>query len=151
MLWRNLCAFTLTVEAIVGPFWTASTGGKVEKLLATARANGVTVIYTLFPSPAPDRFPNPVIGDVIPAIAPKGDEPVVISFVDKFMLGDRDTGLQRMLKDKRSQPSCWLVPRRIMAFSSRQSRPPCVALTWSYRWMKYREITAMRTSWQVTL
>jgi len=73
---------------------------KVEKLLAAARASGVTVIYTLFPSPAPDRFPNPVIGDVVPAIAAKGDEPVVISFVDKFMLGDKDTGLQKVLKDK---------------------------------------------------
>jgi len=73
---------------------------KVEKLLASARASGVTVIYTLFPSPAPDKFANPVIGDVLPAIAPKGDEPVVISFVDKFALGDKDTGLQKMLKDK---------------------------------------------------
>jgi nicotinamidase-related amidase len=73
---------------------------KVEKLLAAARASGVTVIYTLFPSPAPDKFPNPVIGDVLPAVAPKGDEPVVISFVDKFVRGDKDTGLQQMLKDK---------------------------------------------------
>ena len=73
---------------------------KVEKLLAAARASGVTVVYTLFPSPAPDKFANPVIGDVLPAIAPKGDEPVVISFVDKFALGDKDTGLQKMLKDK---------------------------------------------------
>src|SRR5215472_1912599 len=73
---------------------------KVERLLAAARASGVTVIYTLFPSPAPDRFPNPVIGDVLPAVAPKGDEPVVISFVDKFARGDTDTGLQKMLKDK---------------------------------------------------
>jgi len=72
----------------------------VEKLLAAARASGVTVVYTLFPSPAPDKFANPVIGDVLPAIAPKGDEPVVISFVDKFALGDKDTGLQKMLKDK---------------------------------------------------
>jgi len=73
---------------------------KIEKLLAAARASGATVIYTLFPSPAPDKFPNPVIGDVLPAVAPKGDEPVVISFVDKFMLRDTDTGLQKMLKDK---------------------------------------------------
>jgi nicotinamidase-related amidase len=61
---------------------------------------GVTVIYTLFPSPSPATFPNPVIGDVVPALAPKGDEPVVTSFVDKFMLGDKDTGLQKILKDK---------------------------------------------------
>lgn len=73
---------------------------KVEKLLAAARASGATVIYTLFPSPAPDKFPNPVIGDVLPAVAPKGNEPVVISFVDKFLLRDQDTGFQKLLKDK---------------------------------------------------
>jgi len=73
---------------------------KVEKLLAAARASGVTVIYTLFPSPSPATFPNPVITDVVPALAPKGDEPVVTAYVDKFMLGDKDTGLQKILKDK---------------------------------------------------
>ena len=73
---------------------------KVEKLLAAARASGVTVIYTLFPSPSPATFPNPVIGDYVPALAPKGNEPVVTSTVDKFMLGDKDTGLQQILKDR---------------------------------------------------
>lgn len=73
---------------------------KVEKLLAEARAHGASVIYSLFPSPNPATFPNPVIGDYVPAVAPKGDEPVVTSFVDKFALGDKDTGLQKMLKDK---------------------------------------------------
>lgn len=73
---------------------------KIEKLLAAARAKGVTIIYTIFPSPAPDKFPNPVIGDVLPAIAPKGNEPVVVAFVDKFILGNKDTGLEKMLKDK---------------------------------------------------
>jgi nicotinamidase-related amidase len=73
---------------------------KIEKLLAAGRASGVTVIYSLFPSPSPATFPNPVIGDYIPALAPKGNEPVVTSFVDKFMLGDKDTGLQKILKDK---------------------------------------------------
>jgi nicotinamidase-related amidase len=73
---------------------------KIAKLLAEARASGTTVIYTLFPSPAPDKFPNPVIGDTLPAVAPKGNEPVVVSFVDKFILGDKDTGLEKMLKDK---------------------------------------------------
>jgi nicotinamidase-related amidase len=73
---------------------------KIEKLLAAARASGVTVIYSLFPSPTPATFPNPVIGDYIPALAPKGNEPVVTAFVDKFMLGDKDTGLQKILKDK---------------------------------------------------
>jgi Isochorismatase family len=73
---------------------------KVEKLLAAARASGATVIYSLFPSPNPATFPNPVIGDYLPAVAPKGDEPVVTSFVDKFAIGDKDTGLQKILKDK---------------------------------------------------
>jgi nicotinamidase-related amidase len=72
----------------------------IEKLLTEARAKGVTIIYTLFPSPAPDKFPNPVIGDTLPAVAPKGNEPVVVSFVDKFILHDKDTGLEKMLKDK---------------------------------------------------
>jgi nicotinamidase-related amidase len=73
---------------------------KIQKLLAEARAKGVTVIYTLFPSPSPATFPNPVIGDYVPALAPKGDEPVVTSFVDKFILRDKDTDLQKILKDK---------------------------------------------------
>ena len=73
---------------------------KVQKLLAEARAKGVTVIYTLFPSPSPATFPNPVISDTLPAVAPKGDEPVVTSFVDKFILRDKETGLEKILKDK---------------------------------------------------
>lgn len=73
---------------------------KVEKLLAAARASGVTVIHALFPSPAPDKFPNPVVGDFLPAVAPKSGEPVFTSFVDKFILRDQDTGLQKFLKDK---------------------------------------------------
>jgi nicotinamidase-related amidase len=72
---------------------------KVAKLLAAARASGVTVIYTIFPSPRPD-IPAPVIGDTLPGVAPKGDEPVITSFVDKFILGNKDTGLEKMLKDK---------------------------------------------------
>jgi nicotinamidase-related amidase len=73
---------------------------KIEKLLAAARASGVAMIYTLFPSPSPATFPNPVIGDYLPAVAPKGNEPVVTSFVDKFINGEKDTGLQKILKDK---------------------------------------------------
>jgi nicotinamidase-related amidase len=60
----------------------------------------VYVIYTLFPSPRPATFPNPKISDYVPELAPKGDEPIVTAFVDKFMLGDKDTGLQKLLKDK---------------------------------------------------
>jgi len=73
---------------------------KVQKLLAEARAKGVYVIYTLFPSPRPATFPNPKISDYVPELAPKGDEPIVTAFVDKFMLGDKDTGLEKLLKDK---------------------------------------------------
>ena len=73
---------------------------KIEKLLAAARTSGATVVYSLFPSPSPATFPNPVIGDYLPALAPKGTEPVVTGFVDKFMIGDKDTALQKILKDK---------------------------------------------------
>jgi nicotinamidase-related amidase len=73
---------------------------KVEKLLAEARAKGVFIVYTIFPSPSPSTFPNPVIGDTLPAVAPKGDEPVIVSFVDKFILRDKDTGLEKILRDK---------------------------------------------------
>ena len=73
---------------------------KIQKLLDEARAKGVYVIYALFPSPHPETFPSPKISDYVPELAPKGDEPVVTAFVDKFILGDKDTGLQKMLKDK---------------------------------------------------
>lgn len=73
---------------------------KVQKLLAEARAKGVYVIYSLFPSPSPATFPNPKISDYVPELAPKGDEPVVTAFVDKFELAGKDTGLEKMLKDK---------------------------------------------------
>ena len=33
-------------------------------------------------------------------LAPKGDEPVVTAFVAKFNLGGKDTGLEKILKDK---------------------------------------------------
>ena len=65
---------------------------KIEKLLAEARAKGAMVVYTTVP-PVP-------IADTLSAIAPKGNEPVVVAWVDKFILGDKDTGLEKMLKDK---------------------------------------------------
>jgi nicotinamidase-related amidase len=73
---------------------------KVQKLLTEARAKGVFVIYALFPSPAPDKFPNPKISDYVPELAPKGDEPVVTAFVNKFELAGKDTGLEKILRDK---------------------------------------------------
>jgi isochorismate hydrolase len=65
---------------------------KIAKLIAEARAKGVMLIYTTVP-------PTP-IADTVPAVAPKGDEPVVSARVNKFTLGDKDTGLEKMLKDK---------------------------------------------------
>ena len=61
---------------------------KVQKLLAAARASDLTVIYSL--------FPGPVIGDTLPEVAPKGNEPVVTSFLNKF----ENTDLDKILKDK---------------------------------------------------
>jgi nicotinamidase-related amidase len=72
---------------------------KIEKLLAAARVKGLTVIYSIIPTLGPS-VPAPVIGDILPAVAPKGNEPVVVSLVDKFILGNKDTGLEKMLKDK---------------------------------------------------
>jgi nicotinamidase-related amidase len=65
---------------------------KIEKLQAAARAQGVMLISTTVP-PIP-------ITDTLPAVAPKGNEPVVVAWVEKFMLGNKDTGLEQMLKDK---------------------------------------------------
>jgi nicotinamidase-related amidase len=65
---------------------------KIEKLIAEARAHGVTVIYT--------TVPTVPIADTLPAVAPHGDDPVVVAAVDKFILGNKDTGLEKMLKDK---------------------------------------------------
>jgi nicotinamidase-related amidase len=73
---------------------------KVQKLLDEARAKGVYIIYALFPSPSPTTFPDPKISDYVPELAPKGGEPVVTAFVDKFNLAGKDTGLEKMLKDK---------------------------------------------------
>jgi len=65
---------------------------KIEKLITAARGQGVMLIFTTVP-PVP-------IADTLPAIAPKTSDPVVVAFVDKFTLGDKDTGLEKMLKDK---------------------------------------------------
>ena len=73
---------------------------KVKQLLDEARAKGVFVVYALFPSPNPATFPDPKITDYVPELTPKGDEPVVTAFVNKFNLRGKDTGLEKMLKDK---------------------------------------------------
>jgi len=73
---------------------------KVAKLLDEARAKGVFIVYALFPSPSPATFPNPKITDYVPQLAPKGNEPVVTAFVDKFNLAGKETGLEKILKDR---------------------------------------------------
>ena len=73
---------------------------KVKKLLDEARAKGVFIVYALFPSPSPATFPDPKITDYVPDLAPKGNEPVVTAFVNKFNLRGKDTGLQKILDDK---------------------------------------------------
>jgi nicotinamidase-related amidase len=65
---------------------------KIEQLIAAARAKDVMLIYTSVP-------PTP-IADTLPAVAPRGNEPVVVAWVDKFTLGNADTGLDKMLKDR---------------------------------------------------
>ena len=65
---------------------------RIEKLIAEARAKDVLVVYTTVPA-AP-------ITDTLPAVAPKGNEPVITAAVDKFILGNQDTGLEKILKDK---------------------------------------------------
>jgi nicotinamidase-related amidase len=61
---------------------------KAQKLLAAARAKNMTIIYSL--------FPGPVISDTLPEVAPKGTEPVVTSFFNKFL----GTDLDKILQDK---------------------------------------------------
>jgi nicotinamidase-related amidase len=73
---------------------------KVKKLLDEARAKGAFIIYALFPSPSPATFPDPKITDVVPDLAPKGNEPVVTAFVNKFNLRGKETDLEKILKEK---------------------------------------------------
>ena len=72
---------------------------KVATLLAAARGSGVTIIYTVVPSVGPNA-PAPVAADIIPEIAPKADESVMTAAIDKFIVGNKDTGLEKILKDK---------------------------------------------------
>ncbi len=65
---------------------------RIAKLIEAARGKGMMLVYT--------TFGTVPITDTLPEVAPKGNEPVVVSFVDKFILGDKDTGLEKMLKDK---------------------------------------------------
>jgi nicotinamidase-related amidase len=67
----------------------------VQKLLAAARAKNMFVVYTKYPSSSPS-FPSPVVGDILPQVAPAGKEPVVTAILDKF---DR-TNLDKLLRGK---------------------------------------------------
>ena len=58
------------------------------KLLAEARAKGVTVIYSC--------FPGTTAADILKDLAPAGNEPVVAAPADKFL----NTDLAKILKDK---------------------------------------------------
>ena len=59
-----------------------------KKLLGEARARGMTVAHATTSATK--------AADILPDLAPKGDEPVVSSGVDKF----RNTELEKILKDK---------------------------------------------------
>lgn len=60
----------------------------VKKLLETARANKVSIVYSLSPGATP--------ADILQPVAPLPGEPVVISGPDKFL----GTDLEKILKDK---------------------------------------------------
>ena len=61
---------------------------KVQKLIADAKKNGVTLIYTLGPTGKPD--------DHLPGFAPAAGEPILQAGVDKFI----GTDLEKRLRDK---------------------------------------------------
>lgn len=65
---------------------------EIAKLMGEARAKGVLLISTSVP-PVP-------MTDILPQVAPKPGEPTVVAWVDKFVLGDKPTGLEAMLKEK---------------------------------------------------
>jgi len=61
---------------------------QVKKLLEGARKSGTMVLYT--------SVPKVPITEVLPDVAPTGNEPFVQSFIDKFLNSD----LEKILKDK---------------------------------------------------
>jgi nicotinamidase-related amidase len=62
----------------------------ISKLMAAAREKGVLVVST--------TLPTVPIADILPQVAPKPGEPTFAARVDKFTLGEKDTGLQALLK-----------------------------------------------------
>jgi nicotinamidase-related amidase len=69
------------------PRCVASVPG-AKKLLGEARARGMTVVHATTSATK--------ASDILPDVAPRADEPVVTSGVDKF----RNTELEKILKDK---------------------------------------------------
>jgi nicotinamidase-related amidase len=61
---------------------------QVAKLIADARAHNVTIIYSITSNAKPE--------DILPQVAPKGGEPMVVANADKFV----GTDLDKILKDK---------------------------------------------------
>jgi nicotinamidase-related amidase len=61
---------------------------KVKDLIASAKAKGVTVIYTLYPGAKPEDF--------VPELAPPSGTSFVVSNANKFV----GTDLEKTLKDK---------------------------------------------------
>jgi nicotinamidase-related amidase len=65
----------------------------MQDLLKRARDKKMLVIYTKFPSAAPN-IPAPTAADVLPPVAPLGKEPMITAFLDKFL----KTNLDQVLK-----------------------------------------------------
>ncbi len=64
----------------------------VKKLLDEARGAGMLVVYTVYPTPAG----KPTAKDILPEVAPKGDEPFFVGLLNKYI----GTDLEKTLKDK---------------------------------------------------
>lgn len=62
----------------------------LKKLLDAARASGVTVVYSVTLTPKAGK------SDILPAVAPTANEPLVKGNIDKFF----HTDLEKILKDK---------------------------------------------------
>ena len=61
---------------------------KVKNYLDEARARGLLVVYSL--------FPGLTVADILPEVAPKGNEPIITGELDKF----EGSAIDKILKDK---------------------------------------------------
>lgn len=64
----------------------------VKKLFDAARGNGVLVIYTVYPTAAG----RPTAKDILPELAPTGNEPFFVGTLNKYI----GTELEKTLKEK---------------------------------------------------